>query len=130
MPFDSLYDDANLRAMLEDLQIRVTRILISTLAVNVGLDMTINTVIVAYVPTSFETLVQWGGRARQFTEGRTFIVYADDWMRLEGALDLDGDPAGMKKKGLSQKLAAQKKFWEAYDPETIDFLNPLPVDCC
>ena len=60
-PFHSLIDDGDRRAILAVLEGGSVRYVVATTCANVGIDMTVTTVICVDIPRSFEEMVQWGG---------------------------------------------------------------------
>jgi len=114
---------------LENLVLGHTWYIVATLTANVGLDIVVDVIIVMDLPKSFETLMQWAGRASQSGAGGTFIAYAPDVFRIETVFDQDGDPT-QKKRVMSQKKQDDWKNWQDQeDKVVIDYFNPPHGKC-
>ena len=128
-PFHSLISAEDRNSILENLVLGRTWYIVATLAANVGLDIVVDIVIVMDLPKSFETLMQWAGRASRSGAGGTFIAYAPDAFRIETVFDQDGDPT-QKKRAMSQKkLEDRKKRRDQEDKVMIDYFNPPHGKC-
>ena len=75
-PFHSLIDDGDRRAILAALEGGSVCYVVTTTCANIGIDMTVTTVICVDIPCSFEEMVQWGGRASRDGSGGMLVVYA------------------------------------------------------
>ena len=61
LPFHSLIDDGDQRAVLAALESGTVCYVIATICVNVRIDMTVTNVVCVDIPCSFEEMIQWGG---------------------------------------------------------------------
>ena len=84
-PFHSLIDDGDQRAILAALEEGSVHYIGATTCANVGIDMTVTTIMCVNVPHLFEEMVQWGGQVSHDGSVGMLVVYGSkDLKRVSG----------------------------------------------
>lgn len=138
MPYTAVMSDSDRTWIQESLAAGgPIRIAVASPAGEVGLDLDVDIVYVFefdFDKGDPESNSQWGGRAGRHKTAMSpqprMVLFAPDWMRIEGVLDLDGDPALKKKPMAAQTLANRQKRRDAANQTLVQYMNPLPPDCC
>ena len=133
LPFHSLIDDGDRRAILAGLESGLVRYVVATICANVGIDMTMANVMCVDVPHSFEEMIQWGGCASCDGSGGMLVVYASkDLQRIkveEQKLDAY-IPSNEHRHALTAKqIECHDKIQGKMGKGVMDFFNPCDDEC-
>ncbi|KAF8324612.1 P-loop containing nucleoside triphosphate hydrolase protein [Cantharellus anzutake] len=122
-PFHSIIPQEDRLTTLQELKAGTVQIVVATTAAQVGLDMAIRNVVILDLPHDFEAMTQWNGRAGWDGQGCHAIIYTPDAIRIENVFDLDGDPAGGRKKTTNRALKLRSDFRDSCPPGFVDYFN-------
>ena len=133
LPFHSLIDDGDRRAVLTALECGSVRYIVATICANVGIDMTVTNVVCVDIPDSFEEMIQWAGRASRDGSGGMLVVYASkDLKRIKSEeRKLDAYvPSNERRRALTAKQIERRDKVQGKMPRGIvDFFNPGDGEC-
>ena len=133
LPFHSLIDDGDQRAILAGLEGGSVCYVVATICANVSIDMTMVNVVCVNVPHSFEEMIQWGGRVSCDGSGGMLVVYASkDLQRIkveERKLDAY-IPSNERRHALTAKqIECHDKIQGKMGKGIMDFFNPHDDKC-